>query len=179
MTIEPKTGTTAGGTSVKISGGPWDEETVRFTTVMFGDRAATKVDVGEKDATSDDYITYKSIKATSPPHRAGPVRITVITPGNRRTTEKDSFTYSFVVSKVTPPKGKVTTEGDTVVIITGNDLADVDAVEFGGKRARFGLINPSHIWAIVPYSETLGAVPVKVKTSRGENSDTSKFEYTT
>jgi hypothetical protein len=165
MTIEPKTGTTAGGTSVKISGGPWDEETVRFTTVMFGDRAATKVDVGEKDATSDDYITYKSIKATSPPHRAGPVRITVITPGNRRTTEKDSFTYSFVVSKVTPPKGKVTTEGDTVVI--------------GGKRARFGLINPSHIWAIVPYSETLGAVPVKVKTSRGENSDTSKFEYTT
>jgi hypothetical protein len=84
-----------------------------------------------------------------------------------------------VVSKVTPPKGKVTTEGDTVVIITGNDLADVDAVEFGGKRARFGLINPSHIWAIVPYSETLGAVPVKVKTSRGENSDTSKFEYTT
>lgn len=78
---QTKCGPTTGGTSVEIFGGPWDEETIMFTTVMFGEYAATNVDVGDEEKTRDDYKTYKSIKATSPPQKAGTVSITVITPG--------------------------------------------------------------------------------------------------
>src|SRR5208282_1471116 len=58
MTNGTKCGPTTGGTSVEIFGGPWDEETIMFTTVMFGERAATKVNVGAKEETCDGYNNY-------------------------------------------------------------------------------------------------------------------------
>lgn len=178
MTIGTKCGPTTGGTSVEICGGPWDEETLMFTTVMFGDDAATRVDPGqEHKTTTDDYKSYKSIIATSPPHEEGSVSITVITPDGSK-KETDAFTYVFEISDVYPPKATVPKDEIVVVAIMGKDLANVAHVKFGDNFApRFGWIDPTHIWAVVPYSEKTGKVPVQVKTPHGENKDTPTFEY--
>ena len=178
MTINPTSGPTTGRTPVEISGGPWDEQTIMFTTVMFDGDAATNVDRGAVESTSGSYRTYKSIIATTPPHSAGPVNVSVTTPDNCTTIQKGAFTFVFDVSAVEPSKGKVSTEEDIFVIITGNYLADVRTVEFGEKCAKFGLIDAYHIWARVPYSDSPGEVHVKVTTPRGENAD-KKFKYTT
>ena len=49
MSLNPYQGTTAGGTQVKITGGPWDEETVMAIVVMFGDVAAQAVNGNDND----------------------------------------------------------------------------------------------------------------------------------
>ncbi len=181
MTIEPETGSTTGGDIIKISGGPWDEETLMFTSVMFGECAATRVDPDEpvsNPTTTCDYKSYKSIKATSPPHKKGPVPITVITPDGSN-KESDRFTYEFKISDVNPPKATVPKDQIVVVAITGKDLANVDCVKFGDKPApHFGRIDHTHIWAVVPYSDEKKKVLVQVKTPHGENTDTPIFEYT-
>jgi IPT/TIG domain len=171
--VNPDNGTTAGGVSVTITGGPWDEETIMFATVKFGDCDPIEVDYGEKDEEADNYI---SIVAKSPPHKAGKVDITVITPDGHRTKKEDAFTYYFKVDEVHPERGKVEEDRETAVIITANDLADVEAVEFGEKRACVDKISPFQIRAIVPYREKKGKVVVKVRTPRGENTD-KHFEY--
>jgi hypothetical protein len=178
MTIKPRSGPTTGRTPVEISGGPWDEQTIMFTTVMFDGDAATNIDLGAEESTSGGYKTYKSIIATTPPHSAGTVNVSVTTPDNCMMIQEGAFTFVFDVSAVEPSKGKVSTEEDIFVIITGNDLADVRTVKFGEKSATFGLIDAHHIWARVPYSDSPGEVAVKVTTLRGENAD-KKFEYTT
>ena len=109
--IDPSSGPTTGGTPVKIFDGCWDEETIMFTTVMFGEYAAPKVEGGDAEKTCDDYKIYKSIIATSPPQKEGPVPITVTTPGKDPVKTGD-FTYTFDVSDVHPshavvPKDKI------------------------------------------------------------------------
>jgi hypothetical protein len=181
MNIDPRHGPTAGDTPVKIRGGPWDEETVLFTVVKFGNADATNV-IGDPEGreTKDGLTNYKTIIAKSPPHKAEKVSITVITPDGTNTTAKDSFSYTFNVTAVEPKEGSVGTVDDPkvfVVIITGDNFSDVVAVEFDGKPAHFGRIDRNHLWAIVPFSEKKGAVEVKITSSRGENKD-KKFEYT-
>ena len=165
--VEPETGTTAGGESVTITGGPWDEETIMFTMVKFGVSDPIEVDYGEKDDKTNNYI---SIVTRSPPHKAGKVDITVITPDGHQAKKEDAFTYYFKVDEVHPEQGKVEEDRETFVIITANDT-DVEAVEFGEQRARWHKISPIHIKVMVPYREKKGKVVVKVKTPRGENSD--------
>ncbi len=172
-----KCGPTTGGTPVTIQGGPWDEETIMFTTVMFGELAATKVDVGPEREPCDGYTIYKSIIATSPPHKEGPVPITVITPG-KKPVKRDDFTYTFRVSDVRPSHAVVPKEGDPVlVIIRGDDLADVSKVEFGETPAKFVKIDPTQIWAVVPPREKAETVIVHVTTPRGRNKEKPSFTY--
>jgi IPT/TIG domain len=179
MTIKPEKGSTAGGDIVSITGGPWDEETLMFTDVTFGDCAASRVDPGDLDTTSK-YPRYKSIKATSPPHEKDKVPVTVATPDGSEPAGQ--FEYQFTISNVNPPKAAVPKEKIVVVAITGDDLANVEWVKFGNKNALFGPIDPNdpkHIWAVVPHSEAPGTVDVLVKTPHGENTDNpAKFEYT-
>lgn len=178
MTVTPTSGTTRGGIHVKISGGPWDEDTVSFTTVMFGESAATDVEGADKADKNDQY-EYTSIKAVSPPHDAGVVDITVITPDGSE--KKGAFTYTFVVTSVNPSGGRVADakEGKIAVIIRGEDFTDVEEVKFGEEAARFAVISQSEILAVVPSAKKAGTVVVTVKTPHGQNTREPTFEYTT
>jgi hypothetical protein len=165
MTISPTSGPTTGSTSVKISGGPWDPETIMFTTVMFGGYAATNVDQ-DPNGTSDG-TNY-----------SGKVDVIVTTPDKDSGTTSGTFTYEFIVSGIVPNSGKA----DDVVIISGNDLANVSEVDFGGSTsAQFGSIDPLRIWAIAPsvisggHVVSSGGVDVTVKSPRG--SDKKTFTY--
>src|SRR5262245_3178645 len=125
--VDPKSGTTQGGTSVKISGGPWDEDTVTFTTVMFGESPATDVNGEVKDKGK-----YTRISAVSPPHSEEVVDITVITPDGSD-LRQNAFTYTpVVVTSVNPSTGPLADakQGNIAVIIKGEDFIDVEGVKF-------------------------------------------------
>ena len=166
----------SGNTSVTISGGPWDEETIMFTTVMFGRYEAPNVDLGTVASTSGG-TTYNSLIATTPPQSAGKVNVTVSTPDNDSGTTTGTFTYEFNVSGIVPTSGTVNEWGDVIAIITGNDLADVSRIDFEDNNpARIGFIDPLHIWAIVPPPVSgAGQVDVKVTSPHGEGK--TKFTY--
>jgi IPT/TIG domain len=174
-TVDPKSGTTQGGTPVKISGGPWDEDTVTFTTVMFGESVATDVTGEVKNAQGK----YTSIRAVSPPHSAGVVDITVITPDGSDLRIEKAFTYTLVVTSVNPSLGQLADakDGNIAVIIKGEDFIDVGEVKFGEEAARFAVISESEILAVVPPAKRAGEVVVTVKTPDGQNTEKPTFEY--
>jgi hypothetical protein len=173
-TVDPKSGTTQGGTPVKISGGPWDEDTVTLTAVMFDESAATDV----KGEVKNNQGKYTSISAVSPPHSAGKVDITVITPDGSDLRE-EAFTYTVVVTSVNPSQGRLAQakEGNIAVIIKGEDFIDVGEVKFGEEAARFAVISQSEILAVVPPAKKAGKVVVTVKTPDGQNTEKPTFEY--
>src|SRR5262249_48138988 len=137
---------TGGGTNVTITG-EWDEETVQFTTVMFGEVPGSTVEPAKKNAKG----LYVEIITTSPPHALGPVPITIVTPGGKKIMDKDQFTYEFKID-INPKEGEnaKAKNGDLIVAITGDNLADVSAVQFGDTYASFWKLSPSRVWSIVP-----------------------------
>lgn len=189
--LDPTYGPTAGGRRVKITapGGPWDEETIMALEVMFGQDAAEQVDVGEPVPGPPG--TYKNIFAISPPHtlpdansNEDVVEVVLVPPGSAE-QPVGSFKYIFTVNSVYPLKAEVgnVNDWDEAVMITGDDMGDVQAVYFGKVPTQFGLVSPSHIWAIVPYPTDHVpippggySVPVTVKTPRGQNAKNS-FTY--
>ena len=79
--LAPSFGTTAGGTSVTITGTNFDSGA---TAVSFGGTAATNIHV----------VGDTSITCTSPAHVAGTADVTVTTPGGTAATSSaDQFTY--------------------------------------------------------------------------------------
>jgi len=78
--IAPVSGTTAGGTSVTITGTGF----VSGTTVTLGGAAATAVTV----------VSATSITATTPAHAAGAVNVTVTNPDGQSGTLNSGFTYT-------------------------------------------------------------------------------------
>ena len=116
--ISTTAGPTAGGTTVTISG----ENLANATSVDFGGDAATKI-------VSD---TADKIVAVSPADTAGTVDVTVTTAnGTSATSSADQFTYVAPpsVSGVSP-NGAVTNTG-TQVTISGTNLDNATAVDFG------------------------------------------------
>jgi len=118
--VAPISGTTAGGTSVVVTG-------TGFTTannVKFGTTANA---TGAMTVDSDTQITV-----TSPAHAAGLIDITVTTPGGTSATgAADRFTFVAppAVTLVSPTVG--TTAGGTTVVVTGSGFTGANNVKFG------------------------------------------------
>ena len=77
--VNPPTGPLAGGTTVRITGRNLQEG----STVTFGDVPAPEV----------VFLTTRRLSATLPPHAAGRVDVTVITPDNRSASLPAGFAY--------------------------------------------------------------------------------------
>ncbi len=150
--VSPSSGSTGGGTSVKITG----KNLSGATGVSFGGAG------GSITADSSTQIT-----ATSPAG-SGTVNITVTTKGGTSATSgADKFTYTTpapTISVVSPRSGP--TGGGTSVTITGQNLSGATSVSFGGTAGSITADNSTVITVTTP-AGTAGAVNITVTTPGG------------
>ncbi len=161
--VSPNSGTTAGGTSVTISGSGF----LNATGVTFDGISGTSL-----SAASDNSLTV-----VTPAHAAGPVNVVVTAPGGTG-TGTNAFNYVIPppsVSSTTPNNG--VTAGGTVVTINGTNLLNASAVTFGGVPATgVNVLSATQLTAVTP-THAPGAVAVAVTTPGGSGSLSGAFTY--
>jgi hypothetical protein len=147
----PTAGTTVGGTEVIISG----ENFAPGATVTFDNTPATAVSVDTE---------HKHIHCNTPAHAAGDIDIKVINPDTQQATAPTKFTYHDIPIPriISPDHG--TTNGGTVVTITGENFAAGAAVKFGDSDATGVSVDVPNqtITCTTPAHITDEAVDVKV-----------------
>jgi len=163
--VSPASGTTAGGSTVAITGAGLGGA----TSVSFGGVAAKII--------SD---SSTQIIASSPPGiRIGTVDITVTTPvGTSAATVGDRFTYTATtgphVTRLSPASGP--TSGGTRVTITGTGLEGATSVRFGAAGAAVTADSSTRITATSPPGT--GAVDITVTTPAGTSAVTPSDKFT-
>jgi hypothetical protein len=158
--VSPTSGTTAGGTSVTITGTGF----LSGASVTFGGGAATNVVV----------VSGTQITATTPAHAGGAVNVVVTNPDTQSGTLVNGFTYTSgtapTVSSVSPNSGPAA--GGTGVTITGTNFVSGATVTFGGTAAtNVVVVNGTTITATTA-AHAAGAVTVTVTnpdTQSGRN----------
>ncbi|MFD6053647.1 IPT/TIG domain-containing protein [Agromyces sp. NPDC060279] len=148
-TLTPDEGPASGGTPVTIDG-----------TDLAGATAVT-VDGATVPFTQ---VSGTQLSFTTPPHAAGPVDVTVTTPGG--TSGPLTFTYlpAPLLTELDPDAGP--TAGGTPVTITGSDLGDASEVTVDGVPVAFTGVTSSEITIVTP-PHAAGPVDVVVTTPTG------------
>jgi hypothetical protein len=147
--IDRASGTTAGGTSVTISGTGFKDG----ATVKFGGVAATSVSVASST----------SITATTPPHAAGQVDVVVTNPDAQSGTLTGAFTFAVpqpLVQSIAPESGP--TSGFTLITIHGTNFEAGATVKIGGVAAtKVTVVDATTITAVTPFGPASEQVAVK------------------
>jgi hypothetical protein len=149
ISISPSSGTTAGGTSVTITGTGF-QPGVPGTTVTFGGVAASGVNV----------ISSTQIQAMTPAHDAGSVDVRVTNPDAQSATRVGGYVY---VSGTAPTINSLSVDsglslGGTPVTITGSDFAGGATVTFGTlPAASVTVVSPTRIDVTTP-SQAAGTI---------------------
>ena len=154
--LSPDHGPEAGGTAVTLTGS--------------GLTGATSVRFGSVEA-AFQVVDDATISATSPAGAAGPVDVTVATPGG--TSAAQVFTYDAppppppapAVYVVAPNVGA--TEGGDQIQLGGEHLAGATSVRFGDREAAFTVTGDALITATTPAADGPGSVTVSVTTPGG------------
>ena len=164
--ITPSAGPVGGGTSVTVTG----------TGFLAG---STTVAFGTGNPATFTFNSSTQLTATAPTGTAGPVDITVTTPGGTSATgPSDVFSYATIptITAVVPPAGP--TAGGIPVVITGTGLTGATAVTFGtGKPAAFVVNSPTQITATAP-SRAAGLVDIRITTPGGATATTAADQFT-
>jgi hypothetical protein len=166
--VTPRTGSTAGGNSVTITG--------------TGFAGASAVAFGGTPVTSFTVQSDTVISAVAPARAAGVVNVTVTTPaGTSPSGTANEYTYqptapAPLVSRVTPGTGS--TAGGTTVVLQGANFVNVTAVTFGGVATSFTVNSPTSLTATSPAHAT-GVVDVRVTTASGASATgtAARFVY--
>ncbi|WP_232247177.1 IPT/TIG domain-containing protein [Kitasatospora azatica] len=147
--LAPDKGPVAGGNTVTLTG----TNLTNATAVSFGATVASFV-----------VVSATQIIATAPTGSAGPVNVTVTTPGG--TSNGVSYTYLQVptLSSLAPDKGPVA--GGNTVTLTGTNLTNATAVSFGATTTPFVVVSATQIAATAP-TGSAGPVNVTVTTPGG------------
>jgi len=162
--ISPPSGPSTGGGSVTITGSNF----TGATTVMFGAAAATGFTIN-----SDTQIT-----ATAPAGATVMVDVRVSNLGGTSAiTAADRYAYinaPYIIG-VSPAAGP--TAGGTTVTITGQVLAGVTAVSFGGAPAAgFTVVSNTSITAVSP-AGAAGMADIRVTSLGGTSMVTSSDQF--
>jgi hypothetical protein len=159
------TGTTAGGTSVTLTG-------TNFT-------GATGVTFGDVPAASYTVNSATSITAVSPPQATGTVDVVVTTyTGTSQTSSADQFSYTAAAVPSVTGLGTSTgsTGGGTSVTLSGSGFTGATGVTFGGVAAGFTVNSDTSITAISP-PQAAGMVDVTVTTYAGTSATGSADQF--
>ncbi len=142
--------------------------------------SVTEVDFGDLPATQLTIDSANQITATSPPQAAGPVAVSLVSPGaagGRAAAGNFTYTVVTVVSAVAPNSGPY--EGGTAVTITGTGLADATAVDFGSTPADGFTVNPDGSVTAVSPAGALGEnADVTVTTPDGISGKSANDKFT-
>ncbi len=173
--LSPDRGPSGGGNVVTVVGTELSGADESGGSVEFDGIDATAVTVND---------TGTQLTATAPAHAAGPVDVTVTTPGGISATSSASqyaYTAAPVVTGVSPDRGPL--EAGTVVTVTGTGLAGAEgpagAVKFGAVPATDIDVNPAgtELTAVAPAGGA-GAVHVTATTVGGTSVTSAADEYT-
>jgi nitrous oxidase accessory protein NosD len=150
--ITPTAGYVGGGNTVTIIGTGF----VSGSVVNFGD--ATPV----VTVTSSTKLTVPA----PPGHAAGPVTVSVSTPGGTSNAKTYTYDYTPAISGITPVAGP--TGGGTTVTISGSNFVSGATVDFGAGHpaATVHVLSTSTITAKAP-AHAAGTVTVTVTTPGG------------
>lgn len=161
--LRPASGPATGGTDVVVLG-------TGFT-------GAKAVLFGAEPATSFTVSSDSELEATAPPG-SGAVDVTVETSaGTSAAGAPDRFSYSPVVTGLTPSAGSVS--GGGVVTIEGAGFENVTGVSFGGKPAGSFTVESRTKITAVPQAADSGSVDVRVTTATGTSATSpgSRFSF--
>jgi len=163
--VNPSNGSTAGGTSVTISGSNF----VGITNVLFGGIEATSFTVTGSG----------SITAVAPPNAAGTVDLSVVGfYGESAANSSDQFTYTVAsaptISSVNTSNGSAA--GD-VVTISGSNFFGTIAVSFGNVAATDFTVN-SYGTAITATVPTQAPATVNLNVTTYAGTADNSFSYT-
>lgn len=170
--LSPDSGPDTGGTEVTVWGSRLD--------------GASAVSFGESRVGSEMFLAASdtSITLRTPSRDAGPVEVTVTTDAG--TSGPLTYTYTGesppgptdeipVVKSVDPTSGSV--DGGEKVTVSGANLADATAVEFGGVGATITSQDEGMITVLTP-EQGAGEVAVVVKSPAGESVASPAARYT-
>ena len=163
--VTPGQGSTAGGTSVTITGS--------------GFTGATAVTFCGVAATSFTVTNATTITAVAPARTAGTCDVVVTTPlGTSPNTADDNFIYGAApsITSISPTSGA--TAGGTSVTITGTGFTGATGVTFGSTAATSFTVNSdTSITAVAPAGSN-GVVSIRVTTPLGTSADTANDNFT-
>jgi hypothetical protein len=154
--VSPSTGSTAGGSYIVVSG----SNLANASAVSFGS-------AGNGVIISD---SATQLVVQSPAGVAGTVDLTVTTPGGVSSiTTADQFTYIAppTVTQVSPPNDS--TSGGSAITITGTNLSNAIAVEFGATVVSSFTSDSATQIVLNDPPEPAGNVDVVVVTSAGSS----------
>lgn len=167
--VRPATGTTAGGTTVKLYGNGFESD----MTVLFGGAPAT---VQSTDGNG------RLATVVTPTHAAGLVDIVVQTQSGDAELAEDAFYYrsqasEFALKSVTPAVAQQSGQVDVTLLGSGLDASGL-SVTFGGKpAAKVVSQGPGHAVVTVP-AHMPGTVDVKISDGQGKSDTLAQaFEY--
>ncbi len=168
--ISPSTGSTAGATTVSISGSNF----MAATGVLFGTVPASSFTVSGDG----------SITATSPVNAAGTVDVRIVSPwGTSAIVSADQYTYTAAsnvpaVTGISPTSGP--TGGGTVLALTGSSFTGASLVLFGGAPAVSFVVNSATSISATAPAGVAGTIDVTVTTPQGSSATSSsdQFSYT-
>ncbi|MDQ4504391.1 IPT/TIG domain-containing protein [Sinomonas sp. ASV322] len=168
LALSPNAGPTAGGTSVTLSG----TALAGATSIAWG--GATLAPGATADATHFVDNGNGTLTVSTPTHAAGPVNVTVTTPGG--TSGPGVFTYVAAPANLTLSPNEGPTAGGQQVTLSGTGLTGATAVDFGGTAFTPGTAaagntsftaNPNGTITLFTPAHAAAGVPVTVTTPGG------------
>ncbi|KJY42180.1 hypothetical protein VR41_08935 [Streptomyces sp. NRRL B-1568] len=156
--VSPNEGPTAGGNTVTLSGADLT--------------GATAITFGATPATSFTILSPTVITAVVPAGTAGPVDVTITTPGDTSTLSSSYFYVNApILISVAPGAGPLS--GGNTVTLTGNHLIGTTAVHFATTAAAtFTVVSDGQITVVAP-AGVAGPVAVTVSTAGGTSNPVS------
>jgi hypothetical protein len=165
LALSTKTGTTAGGTQVTITGTGLDGA----TAVKFGDTTA------QFSSARVDGVTR--LVATAPARPAGIVDVKVTnSAGTSAATAATKFTYTVAaptIASLSPDSGS--TVAATTVTVTGTGVGGATKVTSNGAALKFAKVSDTQLTVTLP-THAAGAVSIVV-TNAGGASQGASFTY--
>ncbi|MFD5839802.1 IPT/TIG domain-containing protein, partial [Streptomyces collinus] len=155
-TAAPVSGTTAGGTTVTLTG----NNLLGATAVRFNGTAAASFTVNSST----------QITAVAPAHAAGAAAVTVTTPGGTSNPLSYIYLSAPTLASLAPVQGP--THAGTTITLTGTNLTTTTGVNFGSAPASFTVASPTQITAVAP-AGLAGPVTVTAVTPAGTSNGLS------